>query len=129
MIPPLEGWPTKAKEAPSPHGVRLAPLDTNPLFQNLGGKYFSVRYFSWSCLIIKIASVVPQLRQKLSYISLILTISIWVLENAVTWDKSNIKFKVYSKKIFKPIKFFKNFLNISIYPWNKPDCPRIFKKT
>ena len=35
MIPSLEGWPTKAEEAPSPHEVRLAPLDTNPVFQNL----------------------------------------------------------------------------------------------
>ena len=35
MIPSLEGWPTKAKEAPSPHDLRLAPLDTNPVFQNL----------------------------------------------------------------------------------------------
>ena len=38
MTPSLEGWPTKAKEAPSPHEVRLAPLDTNPVFQNLRGK-------------------------------------------------------------------------------------------
>ena len=30
MTPPLEGLPTKAKEAPSPHEVKLAPLDTNP---------------------------------------------------------------------------------------------------
>ena len=37
MIPSLEGWQTKAKEAPSPHEVRLAPLDTNTVFQNLGG--------------------------------------------------------------------------------------------
>ena len=37
MTPSLEGWPTKAKEAPSPHVVRLAPLDTNPVFQSLGG--------------------------------------------------------------------------------------------
>ena len=29
MAPSLEGWPTKAKEAPSSHEVRLAPLDTN----------------------------------------------------------------------------------------------------
>ena len=36
MIPSLERWPTKAKEAPSPHEVRLAPLDTNPVFENLG---------------------------------------------------------------------------------------------
>ena len=37
MIPSLEGWPTKTKEAPSPHEVRLALLDTNPVFQSLGG--------------------------------------------------------------------------------------------
>ena len=36
MIPSLEGWPTNAKETPSPHEVRLAPLDTNPVFQSLG---------------------------------------------------------------------------------------------
>ena len=35
MIPSLEGWPSKAKEAPSPHEVSLTPLDTNPLFQCL----------------------------------------------------------------------------------------------
>ena len=38
MIPSLEEWPTKAKEAPSPLEVRLAPLATNPEFQNLGDK-------------------------------------------------------------------------------------------
>ena len=38
MTPSLEGWPTKAKEARSPHEVRPAPLDTNPVFQSLGGK-------------------------------------------------------------------------------------------
>ena len=38
MTPLLEGLPTKAKEAPSPHEVKLAPLDTNPVFQSLGGK-------------------------------------------------------------------------------------------
>ena len=32
VIPPLEGWPTKAIEAPSPHEEILAPLDTNPVF-------------------------------------------------------------------------------------------------
>ena len=37
MTPSLEGRPTKAKETPSPHEVRLAPLDTNPVFQSLGG--------------------------------------------------------------------------------------------
>ena len=36
MIPSLEGKPTKAKEAPSPHEVRLTPLDNNPVFQCLG---------------------------------------------------------------------------------------------
>ena len=38
MTPSLEGWSTKAKEAPSPHEVQLAPLDTNPVFQSLWGK-------------------------------------------------------------------------------------------
>ena len=32
------GLPTKAKEATSPHEVRLAPLDTNPVFQSLSDK-------------------------------------------------------------------------------------------
>ena len=35
MIRSLEGWPTKAKEAPSPHEVRLILLNTNPVFQCL----------------------------------------------------------------------------------------------
>ena len=37
MTPSLKGWPTKAKEALSPHEVRLAPLGTNPAFQSLEG--------------------------------------------------------------------------------------------
>ena len=37
VIPSLEGRPAKAKEAPSSHQVRLAPLDTNLVFQSLGG--------------------------------------------------------------------------------------------
>ena len=32
MIPSLEGWPTEAKEAPSPHEVRLTSMDNNPVF-------------------------------------------------------------------------------------------------
>ena len=36
MTPSLEGWPTKAKEAPSPHEVRLSLVDTNPVFQCVG---------------------------------------------------------------------------------------------
>ena len=32
VMPSLERWPTKAKEAPSPHEVRLALLDTNLVF-------------------------------------------------------------------------------------------------
>ena len=38
MTPSLEGSPTKVKEAPSPHEVRLALLDSNPVFQSLGDK-------------------------------------------------------------------------------------------
>ena len=32
MTASLEGWPTKAKEAPSPHELRLAPPDSNLVF-------------------------------------------------------------------------------------------------
>ena len=42
MIPLLEGWPTKAKDAPSPHEVRRTPLDINPVFQSLGGNIIAV---------------------------------------------------------------------------------------
>ena len=42
MIPSLEGWPTKAKEAPSPHAVRLTPLDTNPVFLSRGKGCFQI---------------------------------------------------------------------------------------
>ena len=31
VTPSLEGRPSKAKEAPSAHEVRLAPLDSNPV--------------------------------------------------------------------------------------------------
>ena len=40
MTPSLEGLPTKAKEAPSPHKVRLSPVDINPVSQCLGGIVF-----------------------------------------------------------------------------------------
>ena len=33
MIPSLEVWSTKAEEAPSPHEVKLAPLNTNPVYK------------------------------------------------------------------------------------------------
>ena len=32
-MPSIEGWPTKTKEAPSQHEVRLILLETNPVFQ------------------------------------------------------------------------------------------------
>ena len=46
MTPSLEGWPTKAKEAPSPQEVRLAPLDNNPVFQSLGGRDFLILLYN-----------------------------------------------------------------------------------
>ena len=62
----LEEWPTKAKEAPSPHQVRLALLDTNPresgkgpLFNKVFGRnttgqlYIEFEFIlhSWSAVI------------------------------------------------------------------------------
>ena len=39
VIPSLEGWLTKTKEAPSPHEVRLTPPETNQEFQYLGEEF------------------------------------------------------------------------------------------
>ena len=50
MTPSLEGWSTKAKKAPSPHEVRLAPLDTNPIFQCLGENTLGIKLrFQMKC--------------------------------------------------------------------------------
>ena len=38
VTPSLEGSPTKAKEEPSPHELRLVLLDINPVFQCLEEK-------------------------------------------------------------------------------------------
>ena len=45
VTPSLEVCPTRAKEAPSPHEVRLAPLDTNPVCLCLRGKIVLRMYF------------------------------------------------------------------------------------
>ena len=50
MIPSLETWPTKAKEAPYPHEVRLAPLDTNPVFPSQGDCLGGISK-SWKCIV------------------------------------------------------------------------------
>ena len=42
MTPSLEGWPTKAKEAPSPHEVGLALPDTK--VSNSQGRLESILY-------------------------------------------------------------------------------------
>ena len=53
VAPSLEGWQTKAKEAHSPHEVRLAPLDTNPVFQSLGAVIkLSLSLYLLSCVVI-----------------------------------------------------------------------------
>ena len=46
MTSSLEGWPTKAKEASSPHEVRLALLDTKPVFQSLRGNSLTPLLFT-----------------------------------------------------------------------------------
>ena len=64
MIPSLEGWPTKAKEAPSPHEVRLTPLDTNPVFD-----YLSISlYVHWLTAehIIKDVCLCPWLQKRIT---------------------------------------------------------------
>ena len=44
MTPSLEGWPTKAKEAPSPHEVRLAPAGHQPSISKSRGFFYYLFY-------------------------------------------------------------------------------------
>ena len=55
MTPSLEGLPTKAKEAPSPHEVRLAPQDTNPVF-NVSGENSAVSKIFEKCVYKRVYS-------------------------------------------------------------------------
>ena len=43
--PSLEGLPTKAKGEPSPHEMRLSPLDINPVFPGLGYYYYYYHHY------------------------------------------------------------------------------------
>ena len=69
MIPSLEELPTKAKEAPSPHEVRLAPLDTNPVFHSLGGSHNLSFMTGLFPSVLKTAKVAPLFKKdsKLDY--------------------------------------------------------------
>ena len=47
MIPSLEGWPTKAKEAPSPHEVKTGPAGHQPSNSKSRGEKFQALRNSW----------------------------------------------------------------------------------
>ena len=66
MAQSLEGWPTKAKESPSPHEVRLAQLDTNPVF--LCGKLLMA--FRTICLVTQniYLNLSPVYQSELSFV-------------------------------------------------------------
>ena len=55
MTRSLGRWPTKAKEAPSPHEVRLATLDTNPVLQCIRENFmnFELEAIHSDCLLAK----------------------------------------------------------------------------
>ena len=55
VIPSLEQWPTKTKEAPSLHEVSLAPLDTNPEFQCVGDESKQDKRFEST--VMKVGSI------------------------------------------------------------------------
>ena len=68
MTPSLEGCPTKTKEAPSPHDVRLAPLDTSPVFQSLGGKESGCTTFHiWLEVLSKLSQADPPILEKFGH--------------------------------------------------------------
>ena len=84
MTPSLEGSPTKAKEAPSPHEVRLVPLDNNPVFQCLAE-------FQCPCLAIKyihdIFCIILQVAVSVGTMQLTLSIVIMQVPTSVAFLK------------------------------------------
>ena len=56
--PSLKGLPTKAEEDPSPHEMRLSPLDINPIFSGLQSSILNPvspghqPSISWSFLVL-----------------------------------------------------------------------------
>ena len=83
-MPSLEGWPNKAKEAPSHYELRLTLLDTNPVFQCLCLGSFSqclvttLWDFFLSCLCRKISSIIFLVTTNVQINSLHLTVIISV---------------------------------------------------
>ena len=61
VIPSLEGWPTKTKEAPFPHEVRLTLLDTNPAFQCLRGNINDICDFEVDISITQVCILMEEL--------------------------------------------------------------------
>ena len=53
VIPSLKKWPTKSKEAPSPHEVRLA---LHPSEMKMTKQAFLTDFFNYKFLCVKIAA-------------------------------------------------------------------------
>ena len=78
MTPSLDGWPTKTKEVPSPHDVRLNPLDMNSVFKCLGVKEDNLLLLKYTTnLVLKNIFCQMQHNQKVILVRLSLTSEAW----------------------------------------------------
>ena len=100
MTPSLEGWSTKAKEAPSPHEVRPAPLNINPVFQGLGGilsDRFTIDFQFGHAHWLKNREIWQSIK--------------------VYWSMKSWKpFHLFGRSsVFKPINFFHNYIMVKCF--------------
>ena len=129
MIPSLEGWPTKAKEAPSPLEVRIFPLDTNPVFQSLGG--ISPPFAEDLGRSMECKNKIFKRRNQAKIIQKIL----WVVQffslehqNCTEIPRSGPIFSIFMwNGVYISIFIFRDvFYFISSFLWDKKDFPIIF---
>ena len=120
MTPSLEGLPTKAKEAPSPREIRLAPLETSPVFQNLGvNQQIQKNQFLWSPINSKIFSHMissPTLYQEKFSTAKTKTKNWWIRNRHSKKNKNRMIYQriIREEQWKKPLKSWYLWFNLSL---------------
>ena len=102
VIPSLEGWPTKAKDAPSSHEVRLTLLDTNPVFHCLGDNKTMLQPWIVCKIVLQYLLEIPNLKTK----------SLQIPHHFLSTMKINTwKFHLFLNKLLEiPLAIYSTFL-------------------
>ena len=102
MRPSLEGLPTKAKEGPPLHEMRLSPLDINPVFPGLREIIILINVIITFIIIITIIIIIIIVITIIIIIIIIIIITIFTLITiTVTVILGKIKWARLPSKEFK----------------------------